>query len=245
LEPFYFYAYHHEGQIDRVIEAAFVDDIFFLCYLNNVIKFQISYRKEAFKMKMTSTFSDVVCRYFSKTGYSNSEAVLEAVARRAEGSAIKKIVVATCTGRTALKARKILDSGLQIIAITHVTGFNEPDTQELAEKNRQELLAQGVTVHTSAHAFGGVGRGVRSKTGTYQTDEIIAYTLRMFGQGTKVAIEAALMAADAGLIRTDEDIISIGGTKQGADTALRIKPSTSQRCFDLQIREVICKPSNL
>ena len=193
---------------------------------------------------MASIFSDVVCRYFSDTGPSNTEAVLEAVSRRAEGSAIKKIVVATCSGRTALEARRKLNPGLQIIAVTHVTGFNGPNTQELTEENRGRLLAEGIVIQTSAHAFGGVGRGVRNKTGTYQTDEIIAYTLRMFGQGTKVAVEAALMAADAGLIRTDEDIISIGGTKEGADTALMIKPSTSQQCFDLKIREVVCKPSN-
>jgi len=51
-----------------------------------------------------------------------------------------------------------------------------------------------------------------------------------------------LMAADAGLVRTDEDIISIGGTAQGADTALVIKPVNSFHFFDLKVREVICKP---
>ncbi len=196
-------------------------------------------------MTMPSTFSDVACRYFSETGYSNTEAVLEAVARRVKDSAIKKIVVATCSGRTAIRARKMLDPGLHVIAVTHVTGFYEPDSQELTEENRRKLLAEGVEVLTCAHAFGSVGRGVRNKTGTYQADEIIAYTLRMFGQGTKVAVEIALMAADAGLIRTDEEMISIGGTNKGADTALIIKPSTSTHCFDLQVREVICKPSNL
>jgi hypothetical protein len=67
----------------------------------------------------------------------------------------------------------------------------------------------------------------------------------MFGQGTKVAIEIALMAADAGLIRTDEDVIAIGGTKDGADTALVIRPATSAHCLDLKIREIICKPADL
>ena len=196
-------------------------------------------------MTVSSPFLDGICRYFPETGYSNTKAVLEAVARRARDSKIKKVVVGTCSGRTAIKARKMLDAGLQIIAVTHVTGFYEPDSQELKEENRRELLASGVEVLTCAHAFGGVGRGFRNKTGTYQTDEVMAYTLRMFGQGTKVAVEIALMAADAGLIRTDEDIISIGGTKTGADTALVVKPSTSAQCFDLKIREVICKPVNL
>jgi hypothetical protein len=102
----------------------------------------------------------------------------------------------------------------------------------------------GVRVLTCQHAFGGVGRGVRNRLGTYQVDEIMAYTLRTFGQGTKVAIEMALMAADAGLVRTDEDVISIGGTESGADTALVIKPANSSRVFEMKVREIICKPAN-
>ena len=43
-----------------------------------------------------------------------------------------------------------------------------------------------------------MGRAVRKKLGTYELEEIIAYTLRVFGQGAKVAVEIALMAADAG-----------------------------------------------
>jgi len=64
----------------------------------------------------------------------------------------------------------------------------------------------------------------------------------MFGQGTKVAVELALMAADAGLIRTDEDVFSIGGTATGADTALLLRPANSSALFDLRVKEIICKP---
>jgi hypothetical protein len=196
-------------------------------------------------MAMSSTFYDVPCRYFSRPGAANTSAVLESAAKRAHDLAIGRIVVATCSGRTAVEARKALAPGLKIIAVTHVTGFRDPDIQELKEENRNELLARGVDVLTSAHAFGSVGRGVRNKVGAYQVDEIMACTLRMFGQGTKVAIEIALMAADAGLIRTDEDVIAIGGTKDGADTALVIRPATSAHCLDLKIREIICKPAAL
>jgi len=70
----------------------------------------------------------------------------------------------------------------------------------------------------------------------------MAFTLRTFGQGTKVAVEVALMAADAGLVRTDEDVIALGGTSEGVDTALVLRPANSARFFDLKVREVICKP---
>jgi hypothetical protein len=153
--------------------------------------------------------------------------------------------VASCTGRTAFAARKIFAPSARIIAVTHVTGFAEPNVQELSEEDRRALQEQGVEVLTCAHAFGGVGRGVRNKVGTYQIDEIMAFTLRTFGQGTKVAVEIALMAADAGLIRTDEDVIAIGGSGKGADTALVLRPATSSHIFDLKVKEVICKPANL
>lgn len=196
-------------------------------------------------MTAYSNFSDVSCRYFSMPGSVNTEAVFEAAAKRAEEMTTGRVVVATCSGRTALAARKALPAGLKVIAVTHATGVKGPDVQELQVENRSELLARGVDVLTSAHAFGGVGRGIRNKVGAYQVDEIMAWTLRMFGQGTKVAVEIALMAADAGLIRTDEDVISIGGTKDGADTALLIRPATSAHCLDLKIREIICKPADL
>jgi hypothetical protein len=189
-------------------------------------------------------FSDTPCRYFSKPGPANTAAVIEAVARRAKELSIERVIVATCSGRTAFEARRRFDTSMKIIAVTHVTGFSEANVQELREEDRRTLQAQGVEVLTCAHAFGGVGRGVRSKVGTYQVDEVMAYTLRIFGQGTKVAVEIALMAADAGLVRTGEDVISIGGTGKGADTALVLKPVTSDHFFDLRIREVICKPEN-
>ncbi|MCK4364356.1 MAG: hypothetical protein KAW85_06105, partial [Candidatus Aminicenantes bacterium] len=95
---------------------------------------------------------------------------------------------------------------------------------------------------TCQHAFGGVGRAVRKKLGTYELEEIIAYTLRIFGEGTKVAVEIALMAADAGFISISEPCISVGGTGRGADTAILLKPAHAQNFFDLRIMEILAKP---
>ncbi len=50
------------------------------------------------------------------------------------------------------------------------------------------------------------------------------------------------MAADGGLVRTDEDIIAIAGTGQGADTAVVLRPVNSNGFFDLMVKEVLCKP---
>jgi len=192
----------------------------------------------------TDASGDVTCRYFAKPGKKNTDDVLTAAVKRARELSIGTVLVASCSGKTALAAAKAFGADTRIVAVTHVTGFTKPNVQELDDKTRVQLEKQDITVLTCQHAFGGVGRGIRKKLGTYQVDEIMAFTLRMFGQGSKVAVEVALMAADAGLVRTDEDIISIGGTGEGADAALVIKPANTADVFDLKVREIICKPSS-
>jgi hypothetical protein len=87
-----------------------------------------------------------------------------------------------------------------------------------------------------------VGRAVRRRWDTYQLDEIIAQTFRTFGQGVKVCAEIALMAADAGLVRTGEPCIAVAGTGRGADTAVVLIPANAQDFFDLKILEILAKP---
>jgi len=193
-------------------------------------------------MAAAKRFEERKCRYFRKPGKVNTAEVLEAAAARAVELGIACVIVPSVSGRTALAAREAFGKGVGVIAVTHVAGFEGPDTQEMGTDARKGLESSGVRVFTGQHAFGGVGRAVRNKLGTYQVDEIMAYTLRTFGQGTKVAVEVALMAADAGLVRTDKDVIALGGTYAGADTALVIRPANSARFFDLKVREVICKP---
>ena len=183
----------------------------------------------------------VSCSYFHHPGQENTERVLQLARARAEQLQIKSVVVATTTGQTGVRASEVF-RGHNVVLVTHSAGFAEPNTQELTDENRQAMQANGAHILTCQHAFGGVGRAVRKKLQTYELDEIIAYTLRIFGQGTKVACEIALMAADAGLIRAGEPTIAIGGTGRGSDTALVLLPTNAQTFFDLRVMEVLCKP---
>ena len=182
------------------------------------------------------------CVYFAQPGAINTERALQLVHQRANALNIQKVLVASTRGATGARAVQVL-RGLDLIVVTHSTGFSAPDTQQLTDTNRSAIEAAGATLLTSQHAFGGVGRAVRKKLGTYQIDEIMAYTLRTFSEGIKVAAELALMAADAGLVRTDEAIIAIAGTGGGADTAAVLKPTNAQTFFDLEFLEIICMPS--
>jgi len=181
-------------------------------------------------------------RYFPKPGPKNTSTVLELISQVIVERGISEVVIPSCSGKTALEAVRILGEKAQIVCVTHVTGFQEPNTQEMPSETRQKLEAQGVRVLTCQHAFGGLGRAIRKKLGTYQIDEIMAYTLRVFGQGVKVAVEISLMAADAGYVRTDRDCISVGGTGSGIDTALILRPANTADFFDLKVRELLCKP---
>lgn len=183
----------------------------------------------------------VPCLYFDEPGEQNTEATLKRAAIRAEELKIKNVVIASASGETALKAVEIFHD-CNLIVVTHSTGFYKPNHQEMPAEVRRKLEEKGAKVLTCQHAFGGINRAVRKKLGTYELDEIIAYTLRSFGEGMKVAIEVSLMAADAGLIETGEPCIAIGGTEKGADTAVLLKPVNAQNFFDLRIMEILAKP---
>jgi hypothetical protein len=183
--------------------------------------------------------------YFDKPGRDNTDAVMKLAAARAAALGVKSVVVATNTLATAFKALDAFQ-GCTIVAITHVTGFTGPDKQEFTPEDRQRFEEKGGLVQTAAHAFGGLQRSL-AREGTYPAPglsigDVIAQSLRTFGQGTKVALEIATMAADAGYIRTDEDCIAIGGSGGGADTALVIRPNYTHKFFQSKVREIICKP---
>ena len=187
--------------------------------------------------------ADVVCKtvYFAKSGPQNTEETLKLAKERAEELGIKNIVVASTTGETGVKASEVF-KGYNVVVVTHATGFREPNVQEFLPENRRIIERNGAKILTATHAFRTLGRAIFKKFGTIQIDGIVANVLRIFGQGMKVACEIACMAADAGLIRTDEEAIVIGGSGGGADTAVVLKPCNTHAFFDLKIKEITCKP---
>ena len=179
--------------------------------------------------------------YFENPGSENTEEVLRIARQRAEALGIKTILVASTKVDTAVRAMEVL-KGFKVIVVSHSAGFAAANAQEFTEENRRKVESKGGTILTTAHALAGVSRAMRKKFENYVIGEIIAYTLRIFGHGIKVVCEIALMAADSGLVRTDEDVIAIAGTGRGADTAVVLAPVNSQDFFDLKVKEILCKP---
>jgi len=183
----------------------------------------------------------VPCTYFGEAGPENTERCLQLARARADELRIAHIVVATTSGRTGARAAALF-RGHEVVVVTHSAGFRGPNIVELQAEERAAIEEAGGRILTCAHAFGGVGRAIRRKLGTYQVDEVMAFTLRLFCDGVKVACEITMMATDAGLIPARQEVIAIGGTGQGADTALVLRSANSQDCLDLRVLEVICKP---
>ena len=181
--------------------------------------------------------------YFDNPGKENTDAVMELVRRRAEELGVKTVVVASYRGYTAERAVRSLGN-LKIIV---VAGFLEPNSKNLAEtfvQGDEELIKSKAEVLVATHLFSGVSRAVRKQFESTSPGEIIAQALRMLGVGVKVAVECAVMAADAGLVSTEENIIAIGGTRSGADTAILLRPVNSQDLFNLKVMQILCKPGN-
>ncbi len=184
---------------------------------------------------------EVKAVYFEKPGIENTETTLKLARKRAEELGIKTIVVASTVGDTAVRAMDVF-KGFRVIVVTHVTGMHQPDDQEFAGENKKIVEAKGGIVLTTTHALGGLSKAMRKRYDTFVLGEVIADALRIFGQGIKVVCEMAAMAADSGLVRTDEDIIAVAGSGRGADTAVVMKPAHTHDFFDLKIREILCKP---
>jgi len=51
-----------------------------------------------------------------------------------------------------------------------------------------------------------------------------------------------MAAADAGLVNTEEEVVSVGGSDKGADTAAIMRPVHVKDFFKLRVKEIICKP---
>lgn len=178
--------------------------------------------------------------FFEKPGRINTDQTLEIAYNRGKELGLSEIVLASTTGETAYKAMEIF-KGFDIVAVTYHCGFKEPFKNVMTDDVRRDLEDKGVKVISATHALSGVERSLAKKySGSYPV-LLIADTLRLFGQGTKVAVEVSIMAADAGAL-TGNDIISVGGSSRGADTALVLKPANQSDLFDMRIREVVCKP---
>jgi len=180
--------------------------------------------------------------YFEKAGNHNTDKSLKIAFSEAKKRGINHVVIASTWGDTAEKTLeyKKKNPELNIVIVTHNTGFKTPGVQEFREDTGKMMKEAGIPVLTGTMVTRNLGRAIKNKLGFSQED-ICCSSWRMFGQGTKVCIEITAMACDAGLVPPD-DIISVSGTGTGADTVLIISAMPSNETFNMKVREILAKP---
>jgi len=174
--------------------------------------------------------------YFEQPGQQNTRATLDLVLARAQARGIKKVVLASTRGETALLAAKVFaGTDIKMAVVSHQYGFL-PDGQRFPEELVPLLEKQGNRVY-----FG---------TMLFHTDDlygsripsIMAMVPRTFCQGMKVVHEILLMATNGGCVAAGEKVIVVTSTGRGADTAVVAIAAPSTRLYDLHITEIICQP---
>lgn len=188
---------------------------------------------------------DLPVKIFESPGPANTEATVRRGLERALELDLAHAVAATCTGATALAlhaaAREMGWRG-KLVAVTHHVGFASPGEDEMGEEMRRRLAGMGYTLVTGTHALSGPARGIRAALGGFSVMDAVSGSLRLFGQGIKVCVECAVMAADAGAVPPGRDALFIGGTESGADTACIIAPAHQNSFLELRVREILAKP---
>jgi hypothetical protein len=187
--------------------------------------------------------------YFQWRGEINTWKVLKLARERALELGISKMVLASETGRSALKALEALKgTKIGLIVVTHYPaqtwgpkgdipiGLTRPEYVHV----KRFLEKHGAIVVQGTRPLGGIGRSVGWDAPVPAT--FVDKALELFGAGTKIAIEATLMAADAGVLDPGQESVTLAGTYKGLDTALVVRTSYSGSLFsEFEVLEVICK----
>lgn len=181
--------------------------------------------------------------YFEKAGKENTQRTLKIAKEEAIKRGIKHIVVASSYGDTGLDAAELLrGTGINLVVVTLNNGFKEEGLQPFSQEAKKKIEELGGMVYSGTMVLGGLGKALKEKV-NHSHEQIVADTLRIFGQGTKVVIEITAMSADAGLIPFT-DVIVVAGTGRGADTAAVIKANSSNRFFEIRLKEYLVKPKD-
>ena len=181
--------------------------------------------------------------YFEQKGKDNTEKALQIAKEEALKRGIKYLVVASTRGETGLRAARMLQGmDMKLVVVTHSTGHTEESVQLLSEEMRKEIESLGGVVFIGTDTLTSWEKVMRARE-WFSPQALISAVLRMFGQGMKVCVEIVVMARDANLIPV-EDVIAVAGSGGGADTVAVIAAKSTNRFFEIKIREILAKPKD-
>ena len=198
--------------------------------------------------------SEVVKRevyYFNEPGEQNTGLVVEAVVRRLEAGGVTKVIVATTSGETGVKFAHSLRGKAELVCVSEAPYRHEAWGEKwpcLQEGYKQELEQLGALIVDQAPYVFHSSILEKSMWGSLSPEQLVKETLYSFGQGLKVAVEVALIAVSCGYVPPHEDVIGVGGSGKGADTAIVLRATYPATMFTkepnkrLEIKEILAMP---
>ncbi len=172
--------------------------------------------------------------YFDKGGPEHTGATVEAVKARIPELQPEAVIVASTTGKTGLEMAQALESTNTPVIIVPFQGgtkaaqqYGQPDPEIKAQC---ECLGAQFLPDTPICRLLDEDR----------PDIVNAW--RVLGQGFKVALQVASMCVDTALIESSAKVVAIGGTGNGADTAVALTIRGYEDVLKSKINEIIAIP---
>jgi len=193
--------------------------------------------------------------YFEKPGPGNTDSVVQAVKERVKEGDIKHVVVASISGRTALKfAEELKDTGVSVVCVSGYAGWitqhgiDYPFVRGEVREKLETLKVKIVDTIPSAFSGDTIDYGL-ARYGYIPPSWVASETLQALGgYGLKTAVEVLLMATDGSTIPPLVETIAVAGTDKGADTAIVARPTFSTWMFNsdsakrFQVLEILAMP---
>jgi hypothetical protein len=188
--------------------------------------------------------------YFDVCGEINTEKVIELSVQRARQLNIKKLLVASETGLSALRVARFLKrngAAVELVCVTSALGTVVPETGFGAlqlgitdQDTYDQLQELGAVIVRGTDPLYNLDAALGHRAGTggmYRT------VLKCFSGGTAVCLGCTAMATDAGVLTTGEPVVAMAGSFVGLDTALVTEGVNAVELLAKgEVHELICKP---
>ncbi|MFQ6117499.1 MAG: pyruvate kinase alpha/beta domain-containing protein [Candidatus Bipolaricaulia bacterium] len=169
--------------------------------------------------------------YFEDCGPENTDATVDAIGERVREGDIQAIIVASMSGRTAIKvAEQMKAAGLEakVVCVTGPPSWEQYGYEMplLKPKERARLKQLGVAIMDQVEEpFRGLlfRNWWEKETIELEKEKADLFWMTLIcvgGHGFRTAIEVIFMAVEAGAIKTGERVIGVAGMVEGADSAI-------------------------
>lgn len=199
-------------------------------------------------------------QFFENCGEGNTTEVIDVVIKRIEDGGINAVIVASISGKTAIKIARRLKKKRLKMKIVCVSGppswekYPEYQFPLIKEKERKKLRELGVQIiDRIEEPFKPITfrNWWEKKTIQIQRPEADLFWMTLIcvgGHGLRTAVEVIFMVVEAGVTGVGERVIGVAGTGQGADSAVVMRASRFEDAVGLdpakrlKIEEILAMP---